>query len=271
MKKCLILFSLSVFCSALTTGAADDMPTQQPKILSIVREKVKIGHAAGHARNEQGWPAALEKAKHPYHYLALTSITGPDEAWYVIPYESHVQLGDDFKRADDDPVLSAELDRLTLADAEYVNSTSTLHAKARPELSYGGFPDMVQMRIFEITVFTVNPGHEQEFEELGKAYTAASKRAGVKTGYRTYEVLAGMPGPAYLVISSFKGFEELDEEMDDFAKTLGAANEEEKAAFSKGMNHAVLKQETNRFRVDPKQSFVSKETRNKAPDFWLPK
>jgi hypothetical protein len=38
-----------------------------------------------------------------------------------------------------------------------------------------------------------------------------------------------------------------------------------------GLREAVLKAEVTRFRIDSKQSYISVETRKKAPDFWLPK
>jgi hypothetical protein len=59
--------------------------------------------------------------------------------------------------------------------------------------------------------------------------------------------------------------------MEDFGKVMAAASDQEKAALEKGMREAVLKEETTRFRIDPKQSYVSMETRKKAPDFWMPK
>jgi hypothetical protein len=270
ISKTIISGAALAFCAVLAR-AAEDLPTSQPAVLTIIREKVKMGQNAAHARNEQGWPTAFEKAKHPYHYLALTSLSGPNEAWYLIAYESHAKMEDDMKRADADPVLSAELDRLSANDAQYVSDTSTVHATARRDLSYGDFPDLAQMRFFEVTTFSVRHGRERDFEELAKAYMAACKRAGVTTGFRTYEVAAGLPAPTYLVFSSTKDLGQLDKGMDDFKKTMTTATDAEKETMSKGMRDAVAKELTNRFRVDPQQSYVSIETRNKAPDFWLKK
>jgi hypothetical protein len=271
MKYSLLRFCFALGLSALPLLAADDLPTSQPNVISIIREKVKTGHVAAHTRHEAGWPAAFEKAQHPYHYLALSSITGPDEAWFVIPYESHAKMGDDFQKAEANKELSAETERLQIEDAQHVDAVSVIHAMARKDLSYGDFPEIVQMRLFEVTVFSIRPGHGTEFEEAAKAYAAASKKAGIKTGFRTYQVLAGLPTPTYLTFSSMKEFADLDKGGEEFAKTMGAANEQEKAAMSKGMREAVLKEETTRFRIDPKMSYVSMETRKKAPDFWLPK
>src|SRR5690349_7860910 len=84
---------------------AADLPHAQPKVLTIYREHVKVGKAAEHAKFEQGYPAAFEKAKDPSQYLALSSITGPDEVWYLQPNDSFAQVGDGLKLRDKNPVL----------------------------------------------------------------------------------------------------------------------------------------------------------------------
>ena len=42
---------------------SEDLPSTQPKLLTIVREEVKVGRTAEHAKHEAGWPAAFEKAR----------------------------------------------------------------------------------------------------------------------------------------------------------------------------------------------------------------
>lgn len=92
--------------------AAQALPTSQPALLTIVREDVKIGREADHAKFEAGWPAAYAKAKSPVYYLALVSMTGPNEAWYIVPAASHAQMDDAMKRETGDAALSTELERL---------------------------------------------------------------------------------------------------------------------------------------------------------------
>src|SRR5207244_2681806 len=125
---------------------------------------VKVGHTADHARNEAGWPAAYEKAKSPDYYVAITSMSGPTEAWYLIPFDSFTAEAASMKRDDKDPVLSAELDRLSLRDSEFINSSTTLQAVARPDLSLGKFPDVSKIRYYEINTYTVKPGQEENFD-----------------------------------------------------------------------------------------------------------
>ena len=64
---------------------AAGLPRIQPKTpLTIIREQVKIGRSAAHSKFESEYPAAFEKAGSPDYYLALTSLTGPSEAWYLV-------------------------------------------------------------------------------------------------------------------------------------------------------------------------------------------
>jgi hypothetical protein len=265
--------SLMLLLSAAGTALAQSLPTTQPNLLTIVREEVKPGRAAEHAKIEAGWPAAYEKTKSPYYYLAMISMTGPSEAWYVTPFESHAAVGDSLKRedADTDPALSAELSRLSRADSEMLTGSRIMHARARMDLSYGAFPDLGKTRFNEITIFRVRPGHEAQFEAAGKAYGASAKRAGVTTGFRVYEVIAGIPGPTYLIFSSAGAFSEFDRAIADGDKTMKGANADEGAALQKFMLEGVINMETQRFRIDPAQSYVPKETRASDPAFWMPK
>jgi len=250
---------------------AQGLPKTQPKLLTIIREEVKIGRNAEHSKHEAGWPAAFEKAKSTDYYIGLNSLTGPNEAWYIIPSESHAAFGESMKKQDKDPVLSAELDRLSLKDAEYINGARTIQALARPELTVGDFPDVNKVRFLEITTFRVKPGHEAQFDEAAKAYGAARKRADEKAGYRVYQVIAGMPSPTYLVVSSVEDYGEFDKRLAADMETWKQATDDEKGVLQKAGSEAIISSESNRFRVDPRMSFVPKETRDTDPEFWNPK
>jgi len=253
------------------TAFSQGLPTSQPALLTIVREDVKVGRGAEHARFEAGWPAAYEKAKSPDYYLAYVSMTGPSEAWYISPYASHAAIADGMKRDDADPVLSAELERLSRGDAEFLNNLRVMQAMGRPDLSMGAFPDLAKVRFTEITWFRVRPGHETGFEAAAKAYRAAAQRAAPTTSYRIYEVIAGVPGPTYLVFSSVESYAGFDQMMAAGQATMTGATPDEMAALQKFFAEGVLNSETQRFRIDPVQSYVATVTRAVDPDFWTPK
>ena len=247
------------------------LPASQPNMITIAREEVKLGRDVDHARIEAGWPAAYEKAKSPDYYLALVSLPGAPEAWYVTAYDSHRAVGDSMKREDADAALTAELARLRRADADVVNSVRVMQAVARKDLSSGAYPDLATQRFFSIGWFRVRPGHEQQFEAAAKAYGTALRRTGSNDAYRVYEVIAGIPGPTYLVFSSVAAYADFDQSMANGEKTMKAFNADEGAILQKFMLEGVLNIETQRFRVDPGQSYVPRETRAQDPAFWTPK
>jgi hypothetical protein len=260
------LLALS-FAGAGAAAAQVGLPTSQPSLVTIIREEVKVGRAAEHARLEAGWPAAYGRVNSPDYYLALTSVTGLPEAWYLLPSATHAAMGESMRR-DDDASLSAELDRLRRADAELINSARTIHAAARPDLSMGSFPDLARQRFWEITIFRARPGHEAEFDAAAKAYISAAQRNAPTTNFRTYQVIAGMPGPTYIIFSSVANFADFDAMMADGMKTMAGANAQEQAALLKFSTDGMLSAETNRYRLDPRQSYVSRETRATDPAFW---
>jgi hypothetical protein len=253
------------------TAVAQGLPTSQPGLLYLIREDVKVGHAADHPKVEAGWPAAFEKAKSPYYYLALDSLTGSSEVWFVAPFENHTAFGDSLKRESENPVLSAELGRLSRADAEHVSNVRRIQAIARQELSHGAFPDVAKQRFYEITIFRLKPGHESGFADAAKAYGAAAGRGAPDVNYRVYQVIAGMPEPTYLIFSSVVSFADFDKMLANGEATMKAATEEERKTLETFMAEGVTSTETFRFRLDPAMSYVPKEVRDSDPAFWAPK
>ena len=248
--------------------AAQDFPTSQPKYLTIVREEVKVGRDADHARVEAGWPAAFERAKSPDYYLAMTSMTGAHEAWFIIPSASNAAIADGMKRVEGDAKLVAELDRLAKADAELLTNHRIMMAMGRPDLSSGAYPDIGKQRFWEITWFRVRPGHEQQFEATAKTYAAAAKRAAPTNAWRVFEIMAGVPGPTYLVFSSVESYDKFDVAMDDGMKLMSAFTPDEMASVQKFATEGLINAETQRFRLDPRMSYVSKAVRATDPAFW---
>jgi len=269
MKSALaVLHAALLSVSSASVALGQGMPTSQPNLLTIVREEVKTGHNAMHAAHEAGWPAAYAKAKSQDYYLAMVSMTGPNEAWYVGPYASHAAYEESMKRESSDKTLSGELDRLARVDADHITSVRRVHAVARPDLSYGAFPDMALARFWEITTFRVRPGHEEGFAIAAKAYAAAAKRASPNASWRTYQVVAGLPGPTFFVFSSLQSFAEFDRGMQENEAMMKAFTPEELASLEKFAAAGLINAETQRFRLDPKQSYVDDATKAKDAAFW---
>jgi hypothetical protein len=270
-KSTLSLTLLALVAGSAASALAQGIPTTQPKFVHIFREQLKPGTAGEHAKWEAGWPAAFEKAKSPYHYIALQSITGPPEVWYVSPLANQAAYAEMMAAEQKDPALAAELERLAKGDGQFLSEQSALQAVAVPELSHGAFPAVGKMRYYEITTFRVRPGHQDAWMAATAAYKAATARSAPGASWRTYDVVAGAPGGTYLVFSSVGSFAEFDKMMGEGEATMKGATPEEMAVLGKFMKESVITVSTNRYRLDPGQSYVNAETKAQDPAFWSPK
>lgn len=257
---------------ATTAGPASaQMPTSQPPLILIAREYVKLGHGAEHARIEAGWPAAFAKAKSPTYYLAMVSLTGASEAWFIVPYASHAAMAADNERTASDTALGNELGRLGRADADMLTDARQIEAVARPDLSSSTFPNLGQQRFWEISVYRVRPGHAADFDAAAKAYGAATQRTSPGRSYRVYQVTAGMPEPTYIIFQSFVSYGEVDAMTAAGQKTMQSLTPDEQTVMAKLFNDGLLSSETNRFQLSPTMSYVSDSVRATDPTFWKPK
>lgn len=274
MRKTVLTVAVTAFCASGLAPAAfgQALPTTQPKYITVIRERVKLGRAADHAKHEAGWPAAYEKAKSTQAYVALASMTGAPEVLYITPFESHAALDETTKREDADPVLSAELERLGRADAEFLSDWNLMQAVARPDLSYGAFPDISKVRFYEITEFHVKPGHESDFAAVAKIYAAAAAKSAPKASWRIYQVMAGAPNGTFLVLSSLESYGEFDQAIADGMSMMKGFSAEDAITMQKFDTEGLVSPaESNRYRLDPQQSYVSRAVREKDQAFWMPK
>jgi hypothetical protein len=263
-----IMLSLVLLAGLAGTALAQDLPTSQPGFLTINIEQLKVGVGADHETNEAGWPRAFAQANFAYPYLALESLTGTPEIWFVAPYASWSAEGESMKAISDNAALSAEMAKLAKADAQYLDGYRTLQAMARPDLSQGQYPDIAMARFFEITVFRVRPGHERGFEEATKVYKNVVERSAPGTSFRTYQVTGGMPGGTYLVFGSTTSYAEFDKQLADYNGIWAKATAEEMTTLQQTMANDVLTVTSNRYRVSPTMSYVPAETKAKDPAFW---
>lgn len=263
----LSLIAVSIPAAAL---AQNPLPTTQPSVLVIYREDVKIGHGAEHEAVEAGWPAAFAKAKSPNTYIAITSMTGPNEAWFLVPYANWQAMGEAMKRESSDPVLAAELARLAKADADHISAGRGIHLIGRPDLSAGSFPNIARTRFYDVTIMRVRPGHEMDFENIAKLFKAAYAKASPDASYRLYQVAAGMPGPTYMIFSSVQTLGELDKMQALDATVWGGMTQDEIRSVQKFAAEGMINAETQRFAVNGRMSYVDDATANADPGFWRP-
>lgn len=270
-RKALYPMLMLVLASIPAASSAQNaVPTTHPSVLTVFREEIKYGHNAAHEATEAGWPMAYAKAKSPFSYIAMASLTGPNEVWFLQPHPNWKSFGDAFKQDVSDPALASELARVAMADAEHVNNARALHLVGRPDLSAGTFPNVAKVRFYEVIFFRVRPGHEAAFEEVAKMYADVFKKAVPSGSYRTYQVVAGMPGPVYMVFSSTENLAAYDQGPAMDAALMKTFTPDQLMALQKFSREGLLNSETQRFAVNGRMSYVDDATAATDPGFWRP-
>lgn len=264
----LAILPFTLLAAGAGQALAQGMPTSQPGILTIIVEDIKVGMDADHEANESGWPAAFAKANSPFYYMALESMTGSSEVWFLSPYESFAAEGEAMKQNQSNPALAAELSRLWRADAPFLDGSTTFQAMARPDLSHGAFPDLAMVRFYDITLMRIRVGHGQAWENAAKLYLEQVRRAAPQMSYRIYQVTAGMPDGHYLIFSTANDYAEFDTMMAEGMAMWESVSPQDMATLSEFMANDVQSVITNRYRVSPTMSYVSPETKAKDPAFW---
>ena len=84
--------------------------------------------------------AAFAKANWPTHYLAMTTVTGPSEAWFLTGYPSFAAWEKDRNDTDKNKALTADLDRLIEKDGELLTNARSLVAILREDSERGCGP-----------------------------------------------------------------------------------------------------------------------------------
>ncbi len=244
-----------------------------PNVLQIFREEVKPGKNAAHERHETGWPRAFAKANSSTYYIAMTSMTGPNEAWYLTGYDSLAAWEKDNQANDHNPALSAELQELSTLDGDMLSGVRSVVASFQKEMSYmGSTTPMGQMRYLYVTTVRVRPGHQDEYAEINKILREAHAKAGIAERWSVFQVNMGMPRGTYLMIQPLKSLAEVD----DFARTHGdafqaAIGEEGSKKLRELSSAAILSTQTDIFAFSPKMSYPPKEWVDADPAFWAPK
>jgi hypothetical protein len=259
--------------AAAQDATAQSAPAQNhepPAVMQIVRESVKEGRSAAHEKVESDWAAAFRKRNFSVHSVALTSMTGPSEAWFLVGYPSFAavdQAGQEMQK----PGLKAEMDMLDARDGELRSNSRTMYAVYRKDMSYR--PDLVNLgktRYVAVLSFRLKLGHMDDFVEGGKKFLAADEKAGLKTPSVAYEVIAGAPADQFLFLEPMESLKTLDN-APARQKAVADAMGEDYQRLMKGAGDVFTSIDYSFFAINPRMSYVSKETEDVDPAFWRPK
>jgi hypothetical protein len=267
MRKLFLPIFISATC-LIPIVAQDAGP---PAVLEILREAIKEGRSAAHEKVETDYARMFRKNKFPFHYIALSSMTGPGEVWFVSTFPSFAAVEQGEKESQK-PGFKAENDQLDARDGEVRSTSRTMFAVYRKDMSY--HPELANIgktRYVNIESFRVKLGHTEDFMTGSKMFTAAFEKANVKSPMLAYQVVMGAPEGLFLFIEPMESLKTLDEMPAREKALMEAMGMETFQRMMKGTGDVFTSIDSSLFSVNPKMSYVSKETEDVDPAFWRPK
>jgi len=256
-------------------GSAQMQPSgvvPPPKVLTVFREYTKpFKNGSAHERTESAFVQAMTKAKWPTHYLAVESMSGKPRALFLTGYDSFADWEKDVHAAGKNAALSAAIDRAGWADGELLTDTDASVLVYREDQSLRPNVDIAHMRYFEITLYQVRPGHNNEWGEAVKLVTAAYEKI-PDAHWAMYQLAYGQaPGTTYVIFNQLKSASEIDEMFANNKEFVAAMGEDGMKKLRELEDKAVASTQSNLFMFNPKMSYVSEDWIKEDPDFWKPK
>jgi hypothetical protein len=250
--------------------AQDNGSNGPPKVLVINREFLKPGKGGPHAKTESAFAAAAKANKAPFHYLGMTSVTGPDRALFLSGYSSFTEWSNERSEMNKMPALGTALDNAMVSDGDLLSATDTSvwTYDADKSLNPG---NLVGMRYMEITAFTLKPGHSAEWDEAVRMVKDAYKKGVPEANWAMFQEAYGSPGNGYIVVEPLKSISDIDAHMMSGSKFAAVLGKDGMKKLDALVAASVQDEHTNIFAFDPKMSLPPAEWIAAEPDFWAPK
>ena len=261
--------SLPAVPAAAQETAAPNTPSP---LLVIYREEVKPGRGAAHAANESAWAQGFAKAGVPQHWLGMTSMAGPTEAWFFSGYASYADFQKAEDAVEDSPSMQALADKFSAQETDILQRTTSIIAGYRPALSYQANVSLPAMRFMQVDVVRVKAGHDCEFRAFWRAMVEAHTKAKMDEHWAVYESEAGAEDLTFYFMYPSATLAAGDASgpmhaADGFRTAVGEAGREQSRAVHR---EAVETSRSYIFRLRPSMSTLPKEWSSADP-FWAVK
>jgi len=262
-----IAFCLLLAACALPVHALQAQ-SSAPAVLQIYRDRIKPSKMAEYTRIEDEAAEACAKAS-VWPYLTIQSMTGPQEVWFISGFDSYTAMEQSARPFARNATLNAELSRLQEAKANLVEDPRAVFAQLREDLSSNTGLVPPGTRLFTVTMVTVHPGHEREYEEIHRAVKISRQRAGVQDDRIVYQIVSGMPRNIYLIFSAHRSLQNagvaLDPPVDDYSTDV---DDSTRSRLDENVRQSVQSSETWLFSVSPAMSNPEGEWIVDDPEFW---
>jgi hypothetical protein len=266
------LIAAALAACAPLAFAQSPAPNEPPAVLQIQREAIKEGKGAAHRKVEQDYPSTFRKNKFPFHYLALSSESGPGEVLFLQAFPSFAALEEGDSLIGKAP-LKNELELLEARDGELRSETRTLTTVFRKDLSYlpaNPIP-IGKLRYVMIDTYRVKLGQSESLVSGAKVLLGGYQKVNLPVTILCYQVIAGAPNGVYLFLIGMDSLKQLDALQAQDKALADAVGADALRSITKGEGDVFQTMESNLYSVSPEMSYLTKEEEDVDPAFWRPK
>ena len=274
MIRTLRILAGSSLLYAASLSLSAQQPMAPPPVLRIFREDIKEGRGPAHEKTEANWAQMLAQNKYPNNSLALVSLTGPSQAWFLEAHASFASIGQAEAFVGQNPAVKTQFETLDSQDSEYRAGSRTWIAVYQPEMSFKAqqlVETLPKARYFNVLLFRVRQDHAQQFVDLGKTAVAALQKAISDQPVATYQVVSGAPNGTYILFEPTASLASIDNAPARSQAMFQAMGSSGAAQFNKMAGETVASVESLLFSINPRMSYMPSDFTAGDPEFWTPK
>jgi hypothetical protein len=271
MKKWLrSVAGLSLALAGSLAVHAQTLAVSPPNILNVETVNIKPYEDGPYDKVASEYPVLSQRLKDPTHVLGMEALTGPPRAIYLSGYDSYEALQRNEEWLLGDAATDAKFDALDARAASHISEVRNAIWHYRPELSNNvAGADIPHSHYWEVIIFHMRSGHDEQFKDLAKLYQDAYLKIGQNIPWAAYEGQSGVTN-AYLVLVPMTSLKDEDTGLaheKDFGAALG---DEGKGRMNKISEESVASVEDNIWMVIPEWSYVEKSWIEADPGYWAP-
>jgi len=244
-----------------------------PRYINVVHERLKPGRDAAYDGMLANIRDDYERLNIPAYWIEMKSITGPDESFSL-------NFGDSFGDLEKmgagvaagvaaHPELAGLQDRLLAENTS--NVSNFIAERVDPLGSRADSINFAKMRMLQVTVFHIRPGHEGEFAEAAKSIASAYEKVARSPPWVIYAVHSGVPVPCYLMLTALSSLKDEDDAAARRAPAMEAAGAAVEQRLQEIARSAYDSIETNIYVVNPLLSHMPRAFTAEDPGYWMPK
>jgi hypothetical protein len=252
--------------------AQSPAPNEPPAVIQIAREAIKEGKTAAHRKVEQDYPNTFRKNKFPFHYLALSSESGPGEVLFLQAFPSFAAM-EEADKLSGKGALKTELELLDARDGEMRSESRNMTTVFRKDLSYlpaNPIP-IGKLRYVMIDTYRVRLGQNESMLAGAKVLLGGYQKINLPLTILCYQVVAGAPNGVYLFLIGMDSLKQMDALGTQDKALADAVGADALSRLNKGAGDVFQTMESNLYSVSPEMSYLSKEDEDVDPAFWRPK